>query len=71
MAQIDGVVSGLQVVEIFAAEDSSGDDDAIAMQLLDAYRCYKRGQYKASAAHAVDAVNMIAGEFSISCGASL
>lgn len=71
LAQIDGVVSGLQVAVIESKEDSSADDDPIEQKLLEAYRAKKRGQYKASAAHAVDAINMIAAEFHITCGASL
>lgn len=72
MAQVDGAVTGLMIDASCATrEDSADDDDAVAQKLLDAYRAHKRKQFKAAAAHAVDAVNMLAADFGVMCGASL
>lgn len=71
MAQITGQVSGLQVESITDPEDKADDLDAIGQKLYDAFTAYQRGTFKASAAHAVDAINMIAQKHGITCGASL
>lgn len=71
--QITGTLSGGLVVEdITDSSDRDADDyDATAQKLLDALRAYQRGQVKAAAAYAVDAINSIARDHSINCGASL
>jgi hypothetical protein len=51
--------------------DNAEDLSAIGQKFFDALRCYERGQFKAAAAHGADAINMIAAEHHISCGASL
>lgn len=60
------------MVEKFTdAETREGDIDPIAQKFLDAFNTYQRNLPKAAAAHAVDAVNMIAAKHNLSCGASL
>lgn len=72
MAQIKGEASGFQV-DVMEDLPSEADDNLspVAQMFWDAMRCYERGQIKASAAHAVNAINTIASEHSITCGASL
>lgn len=72
MAQIAGAVTGLQVASIVDLDDKDDDDlDPIAQKLLDAYKHYQRGNVKAAAATAVGAVNMLASEFRLTCGAEI
>jgi hypothetical protein len=71
LAQVEGTVKGLQIQTIEDSADTAEDLSPVGRMFLDAMRCYERGQFKAAAAHAVDAVNTIAAEHSISCGASL
>lgn len=71
MAQTTGEISGLQIMEITSAEDKADDLHPVAQKFLDAFHNMQRGNHKAAAAHGVDAINMIAEEFGITCGASL
>ena len=71
MAQVQGAVTGLQIETIVAAEDHADDLSSIGQKFWDAMKCYERGQFKAAAAHGADAINMIASQHEISCGASL
>ncbi len=71
MAQVQGTTTGLQIDVISSAEDNAEDLSPIGQKFWDAMKCYERGQFKAAAAHGTDAINMIAAEHSISCGASL
>lgn len=71
MAQTQGTVSGLVIAEHHDAETRADDLSPIAKKILDAYDRIQRDQPKAAAAHLVDAVNMIAAEYSLNCGAQL
>lgn len=71
MAQVTGQTSGLQIDVIHDKADDAEDFSEIGQKFWDALKCYERGQFKAAAAHGVDAINLIAAQHSISCGASL
>lgn len=71
MAQTTGMIEGLDIEEFDDADTREDDIDPIAQKFLDGFRQYQQGNYKAAAAYGVDAVNMIASEFGVHCGASL
>lgn len=66
-------ITGFSVMQFAdTSEDEKPNDlDEIATKLLEAYHAYRRGTFKAAAAHSVDAINLLAAEYSINCGASL
>lgn len=66
-------ITGLDIDEslVTTADLNVGDLSPIEKKILDGFNALGRGTPKAAAAHLVDAVNMLASEYGLNCGASL